>query len=73
MTHDRPQSDTLAAALPREMVRVTKIAGEYRKVEMGFIAANLMEAAVERGQKAIESGELVQMIRAYHELQGFEL
>lgn len=73
MTTDRPQCDTLAAALPREMVRVTKIAGEYRKVEMGFIAANLMEAAVERGQKAIESGELVQMIRAYHELQGFEL
>jgi hypothetical protein len=70
---DRPQSDTLAAALPREMVRVTKIAGQYRQVEMGFIAADLMEAAVERGQKAIESGELAEMIRAYHDLKGFEL
>lgn len=70
---DRPQSDTLAAALPREMVRVTKIAGQYRQVEMGFIAADLLEAAVERGQKAIESGDLAQMIRAYHDLQGYEL
>ncbi|MCJ2092107.1 hypothetical protein MKK67_06280 [Methylobacterium sp. J-072] len=55
------------------MVRVTKIAGQYRQVEMGFIAAALMEAAVERGQKAIESGDFVQMIRAYHDLQGYEL
>lgn len=73
MTTERRQSDTLAAALPREMVRVTKIAGEYRKIEMGFIAAALMEAAVERGQQAIESGELAQMIQAYHDLKGFEL
>lgn len=73
MTLERPPADTLAAALPREMVRVTKIADEYRRVEMGFIAAALMEAAVERGQKAIESGELAQMIRAYHDLKGFEL
>ena len=70
---DRRLTDTLAAALPREMVRVIKIAGQYRQVENGFIAAALMEAAVERGQKAIESGELVQMIRAYHDLKGFEL
>ncbi|MBP2495009.1 hypothetical protein ABID82_005006 [Methylobacterium sp. PvP062] len=73
MTTDRPQSDTLAAALPREMVRVTKIAGQYRQVEMGFIAADLMEAAVERGQQAIESGDLTRMIRAYHDLKGYEL
>lgn len=30
-------------------------------------------AAVERGQQAIESGELAQMIQAYHDLKGFEL
>ena len=70
---DRPRSDTLAAALPREMVRVTKIAHEYRQVEMGFIAAALMEAAVERGQKAIESGDVVAMLQAYADLQGYEL
>lgn len=73
MAAERPPTDTLAAALPSEMVRVTKIAGEYRKVEMGFIAAALMEASVERAQKAIESGDVVQMIRAYHDLQGYEL
>lgn len=69
----RPQSDTLAAALPREMVRVTQITGEYRQIEMGFIAAALMEAAVERAQKAIEAGDVVAMLRAYADLQGYEL
>ena len=66
-------TDTLAAALPREMVRVTKIAGEYRKVETGFIAAALMEAAVKQAQKAIEAGDVVAMIRAYADLQGYQL
>lgn len=66
-------ADTLAAALPREMVRVTKIVGQYRQVEMGFIAAALMEAAVERAQKAIEAGDVVAMLRAYADLQGYEL
>ena len=70
---DRQPPDTLAAALPREMVRVTKIAGQYRQVEMGFIAAALMEAAVERAQEAIASGELARMIQAYHDLKGYEL
>lgn len=70
---ERPRSDTLAAALPREMVRVTQIANEYRQVEMGFIAATLMEAAVERAQKAIEAGDVVAMLRAYADLQGYEL
>lgn len=73
MTHDRPPSDTLAAALPREMVRVTKIAGQYRQVGMGFIAADLMEAAVERGQKAIDAGDVIAMLRAYADLQEYEL
>ncbi|MCJ2055499.1 hypothetical protein MKL09_02915 [Methylobacterium sp. J-048] len=73
MVSIQQRSDTLAAALPREMVRVTKIAGQYRQVENGFIAAALMEAAVERGQQAIESGDLTAMIRAYHDLKGFEL
>ncbi|MGU3666135.1 hypothetical protein ACLBX9_18275 [Methylobacterium sp. A49B] len=66
-------ADTLAAALPREMVRVTSIIAEYRKVEMGFIAAALMEASVERAQTAIESGDVVAMLRAYHDLKGYEL
>jgi len=70
---DRQPTDTLAAALPREMVRVTKIAGQYRQVENGFIAAALMEAVVERGQKAIEAGDLAAMIQAYHDLKGYEL
>lgn len=66
-------ADTLAAALPREMVRVTQIASEYRKVEMGFIAAALMEVSVKRAQKAIESGDVVEMLRAYADLQRYEL
>ena len=72
MTTDRHQTDTLAA-LPREMVRVTVIIAAYRQVEMGFIAAALMEAAVERGQKAIEAGDVAAMLRAYHDLTGHAL
>ena len=71
--NDRPPPNTLAAALPREMVRVAGIIPLYRQVEMGFIAADLMQASIDRAQEAIASGDVLAMLRAYHDLQGYEL
>ena len=72
MTAARRTTDTLAAALPREMVRVTRLAAQYRTVEMGHLAAALMDTAVDVAQAAIESADTVAMIRCYACLKEFE-
>ena len=68
-----PQRDTLAAALPREIERVAKLIPQYRAVEMGFIAAGMMQRSLDAAQAAIASADLVGMIRAYEDLKGYSL
>ena len=50
---------------------MTKLTAVYRSVEMGFIAAAMMERSVAQAQAAIESGEIVLMMRAYEDLKGY--
>ena len=66
-------ADTLAAALPREMVRVAGLIPFYRQVGSGGLAAAPMQASIDRAQEAIASGDVLAMLRAYHDLQGYEL
>ncbi|MCJ2098472.1 hypothetical protein [Methylobacterium sp. E-046] len=66
-------ADTLAAALPREMVRVASLIPFYRQVENGGLAAALMQASIDRAQEAIASGDAVAMLLAHADLQGYEL
>lgn len=70
--HRRAASDTLAAALPREMVRVARLAEQYRTVDMGHVAAALMDAAIDLAQEAIENADVVSMLRAFAILKGYE-
>ena len=70
---ERPPANTLAAALPREMVRVAGLIPFYRQVENGGLAAALMQASIDRAQEAIASGDVLAMLRAHHDLQGYEL
>lgn len=70
---DRPSPDTLAAALPREMVRVAGLIPLYRQVENGGLAAALMQASIDRAQEAIAGGNVIEMLRAYADLQEYEL
>ena len=66
------QHDTLAAALPREMVRVARLTAQYRAVAGGELAAAMMDVSIDRAQAAIEAADLPAMIRAYADLQGYE-
>lgn len=65
-------ADTLAAALPREIQRVSELLPLYDEIPTGVFAATVMRMALQRAQKAIADGDLVGMIQAYEELKGFE-
>ena len=62
---------TLADALPREQARVRKAIGIYRDLPngAGTIGALLMEADLATADRAVASGDVVAMIRAYETLR----
>lgn len=66
-------SDTLAAALPREMTRVAGLVPIYEAVPNGHLAASLMRASLARAQAAIDAWDVVAMLRAHADLQGYSL
>lgn len=70
---DRPASDTLPAALPREMVRVAGLIAAYQQVENGRFAAMMMQASIDRAQKAIEDWDAAAMLWALNDLRGYTL
>ena len=70
---DRPPSDTLAAALPREMVRVAFLIPIYQQVQNGGLAAALMKASIDRAQEAIEAWDAAAMAAALADLRGYTL
>ena len=71
MSSDRPAPDTLAAALPREMVRVAGLIPLYRAVANGEFAAALMQRSIDRAQAAIAEGDLAEMVRACADLRNW--
>lgn len=62
---------TLGEALPREMTRVREIIPLYDGVPTGFIAATMMRQSIDRAQKALAEGDVVEMIRCYEDLKGY--
>ncbi len=62
--------ESLADALPKELSRVREILGYYKEIGApGVIGAMLIEEALRNAEKAIISGDVVQMIAAYKDLQ----
>lgn len=69
----------LAEGLPQQQQRVRDLMETYREtgrllgasVNVSF-AVMMMEQALQRADKAASSGDVVEMIRAYHELKEFE-
>ncbi len=65
--------ETLGDALPREQARVRKILGHYQ--ETGWarsFGAIMIEQELKNADKAVISGDLTEMIRAYRNLQRIE-
>ena len=64
--------NSLATELPKEQARVRELIDIYKSVPFGSIAAGFMEQALKEADKAVMSGDVVAMLRAYEELKGFK-
>ena len=64
---------SLAEELPKQQQRVREMLPIYDAIPTGVFAATLMRDALTRAEIAAASGDVIQMIRAYEELKGFEL
>lgn len=72
---ERPASETLGDALPREMARVRDVLiPAYMECGPGgaFTAA-LMRAVLDTATKALAEGDVVAMLRIYHSLKDWQL
>lgn len=59
--------------MPREMARVRKVLGHYREIgPAGVIGAAVIEAVLEKADRAVMSGDVVAMIAAYQRLKEIE-
>lgn len=64
-------TETLADALPKEMARVRTVLGYYKEIgSVGAIAARFIEADLHAADKAVMSGDVVQMLRSLETLRG---
>lgn len=66
--------NTLGDALPEEMARVRKLIVRYRHPALGGsgeIAARMMEASLQAADKAVMSGDVIEMLRCYEDLKGY--
>jgi hypothetical protein len=68
--NNTPQQ-TLADALPKEIERCQQLLVDYAEIgPQGAFAAAMIRADIAAAHKAMISGDLVAMIRAYKELRG---
>jgi len=65
--------NTLGDQLPKELERVRKLKAVYESLPggAGMPAAWMMEQSLQNADRAMVSGDLVEMIRAYEDLKGF--
>lgn len=76
MNETRSDSKSLADALPEEMARVRdELLPVYDALPggVGFFAATMMRADLDRAAKALAEGDVVEMIAVYQSLKGFKL
>lgn len=63
-------SETLADALPAEMARVREVLGHYKELgPVGMFGAMFIEQSLQAADKAVMSGDVVAMLRAFAELK----
>lgn len=70
-------ADSVGEALPREMTKVrTKVLPAYyeilRENPTAQFAIAMMSASLDRAQAALASGDVIEIIRAYEDLKGYE-
>lgn len=62
--------ETLGDALPKEIARVRTVLGYYKEVgPAGAFGAMMIERSLQRADKAVMGGDVVEMIAAYNDLK----
>ena len=67
-------TDNLMEGLLSEMNRVRDLIVEYNNLPggVGIFGASLMKINIQKAEKAISSGDVIQMMVCYKELKGHE-
>jgi hypothetical protein len=75
MTDSKDPSGTLAEALPREMARVRdEVLAVYLTLGPGGVPASvMMKADLDGAAKALAEGDVVEMMRRYESLKGWQV
>lgn len=67
-------NESLGTVLPAEIARVRdRVLPAYLAIPTGIIAATMMRADLDAAAKALAEGDVVEMIRVYQELKGWEV
>ena len=67
--------ESLAEAMPKEQTRVRKLIVMSRDPLLkgaGEFAARMMESSLQAADKAVMSGDIVAMMRCYHDLKEYD-
>lgn len=64
-------TESLAEALPREQQRVRELLPLYDAIPTGVFAATMMRESLARAERAAAAGDVVAMLAAYQDLQGY--
>jgi hypothetical protein len=73
-TDDETATDTLGDALPREMARVRdEVLPAYDEIPSGAIAAQMMRHDLDLAIKALAEGNVIEIMRAYEAMKGWQL
>jgi len=65
--------ETLGDELPKEQARVREILGHYKEIgPAGAFAVMHIELSLQNADRAVISGDLAAMLRAYEELKAVE-
>lgn len=68
------ETESLGTALPKEIARVRdKVMPAYIEIgPAGMFALTMMRAELDRASKAMIEGDVVEMLRCYESLKGYE-
>ena len=59
----------LIEGIQSEMNRVRELRGEYARIPTGMFGMAVIDAAIKQGETAIASGDVIEMLKAYKELE----
>jgi hypothetical protein len=67
------RSYTLAEAFPMEQKRVREVRERYCEIGApGYLGTVIIDAVLERAEKAIAGGNVLEILKSYEEMKGVE-